>query len=142
MNDIKYDLSGAQPAPQTPPAPEQKFCKHCGNRIDRACVVCPVCGKQVEELKQEPAAQPNIVINNSNTNVNSNVNSVGAGRGKMKSKWTALILCILGGEIGLHKFYEGKIGMGLLYLCTFGLCGIGWIVDIIRLIGKPDPYMP
>lgn len=39
-----------------------KFCKHCGEVIDADCVVCPKCGKQVEELK---GGRPdNIVINN------------------------------------------------------------------------------
>ena len=42
-----------------------KFCKWCGESIDIDCVVCPKCGKQVEELKQ--SNQP-IVINNTNTN--------------------------------------------------------------------------
>lgn len=138
MEDIKYDLSGAQRPQQTRPAGETKFCKHCGAVIDRDCVICPKCGKQVEDIKQEPAAQPNIVINNSNTNVNTNI--VGGVGGKAKSKWLAFALCLFGGEIGLHKFYEGKIGMGVLYLFTFGLFGIGWIVDIIKLLGKPDPY--
>lgn len=40
-----------------------KFCKHCGEKIDKECVVCPKCGKQVEELKYEN--DKNIIINNS-----------------------------------------------------------------------------
>lgn len=48
-----------------------------------------------------------------------------------KSKMVALILCILGGFFGLHYFYVGRIGKGLLYLCTAGLFGIGWVIDII-----------
>ena len=51
-----------------------------------------------------------------------------------KSQIVALILCLLFGIIGVHYFYVGKIGMGLLYLFTGGLFGIGWIVDIIRII--------
>ena len=47
-----------------------------------------------------------------------------------------LCLCLLLGWIGAHKFYAGKIGMGILYLCTFGLLGIGWIVDSIKCICK------
>ena len=43
-----------------------------------------------------------------------------------------VILCL--GTLGVHYFYVGKIGMGLLYLLTGGLFGIGWIVDIIRII--------
>jgi uncharacterized membrane protein YvbJ len=42
---------------------ETKFCKHCGEQIDKECVVCPKCGKQVEELKYEN--DKNIIINNS-----------------------------------------------------------------------------
>lgn len=41
-----------------------------------------------------------------------------------------LITLFLGWS-GIHKFMDGKIGMGILYLCTFGLCGIGWIIDIV-----------
>lgn len=57
-----------------------------------------------------------------------------------KSKIVALILCIFFGYLGVHQFYAGKIGIGILYILTGGLFGIAWIVDIIRiLIGKfPD----
>ena len=47
-----------------------------------------------------------------------------------------LCLCLLLGWVGAHKFYAGKIGMGILYLCTFGLLGIGWIVDSVKCIRK------
>lgn len=50
-----------------------------------------------------------------------------------KKKKTALLLCIFGGYFGLHYFYVGKIGMGILYLCTVGIFGIGWIIDIIKV---------
>lgn len=115
------------------------FCKHCGAIIDADCVICPNCGKQVKELQ---SAQPQVVINNSNMNTNSNVNvnRVGGRYGKPKSKWVAVLLCIFLGYIGAHKFYEGKVGMGILYFFTLGLFGIGWVIDIITLLLKPDPY--
>ena len=50
-----------------------------------------------------------------------------------KSKMTALLLCIFFGYLGAHKFYVGKTGMGLLYLFTLGLFGIGWLIDIILI---------
>lgn len=59
-----------------------------------------------------------------------------------KSKWVALILCIFFGCFGAHKFYEGKVLLGVVYLCTVGLFGVGWIIDIIILIFKPNPYFP
>lgn len=114
-----------------------KFCKHCGAKIPEDAVICTSCGRQVEDIKQD-SAQPNIVINNEN--INSNVNKVNVGGGKAKNKWVSFFLCFFLGYLGAHKFYEGKIGMGLLYLFTGGLCGIGWIIDIIKLLFKPNPY--
>lgn len=46
------------------------------------------------------------------------------------------ILCFLFGYLGIHKFYEGKKQSGFIYLFTFGLFGIGWIIDTIKLISK------
>ncbi len=51
-----------------------------------------------------------------------------------KKKITALLLCIFLGVFGAHQFYVGKIGTGLLYLFIVGLFGIGWIVDIIKIL--------
>ena len=120
-----------------------KFCKHCGAKIPEDAVLCTACGRQVEKLENESA--PNIVINNSNSsqNANTNINAAyGIFAGKLRNKWVALALCFFGGFFGLHKFYEGKIGMGILYIFTGGLLFIGPIIDFIVLLTKPNPYMP
>lgn len=52
---------------------------------------------------------------------------------KPKNKIVALILCIFLGYLGIHRFYTGKVGTGLLWLVTVGCFGIGWIVDIIMI---------
>lgn len=114
-----------------------KYCKHCGQQIPSAAVVCTHCGCQVEVIQQQ-TAQPNIVINNSNSNVNS-VN-VGGQRGRECNKWISFLLCFFLGYLGAHKFYEGKTGMGILYLLTVGLFGIGWLIDTLALLMKPNPY--
>ena len=57
-----------------------------------------------------------------------------------KNKWVAFLLCLFLGYFGAHKFYEGRIGMGILYLFTFGLFGIRWLIDLIILLTKPNPY--
>lgn len=44
-----------------------------------------------------------------------------------------LIVCFFFGTLGIHRLVVGKIGTGLLYLCTIGLLGIGWLVDMILL---------
>lgn len=55
-----------------------------------------------------------------------------------KSRLVALLLCFFLGTLGFHKFYLGRVGMGVLYLCTFGLCGIGVLVDfLVLLFGSP-----
>ena len=54
----------------------------------------------------------------------------------MKSNSIAFVLCLIFGYLGAHKFYQGKAGMGFLYFFTFGLLGIGWIVDTIVLLVK------
>ena len=50
------------------------------------------------------------------------------------------LITLFGGMFGLHKFLSGKIGMGLLYLCTLGLFGFGWLYDCFiafKNIGRP-----
>ena len=54
-----------------------------------------------------------------------------------KSKLVAALLCFFLGEFGIHRFYAGKIGTGILWLLTLGFGGIGAIIDFIMiLLGK------
>ena len=57
-----------------------------------------------------------------------------------RSKWKAFFLCLFFGFLGAHKFYEGKNFVGVLYLLTLGIVGIGWTLDCIILLFKSDPY--
>jgi TM2 domain-containing membrane protein YozV len=50
-----------------------------------------------------------------------------------KKKMVALLLCIFLGSIGVHRFYVGKIGTGIVWLLTAGVFGIGWIIDIVMI---------
>lgn len=49
------------------------------------------------------------------------------------NRWVAFALCFFLGGIGIHRFYVGKIGTGILYIFTAGLFGIGWLVDLIMI---------
>ncbi|MDE7471742.1 MAG: TM2 domain-containing protein [Paramuribaculum sp.] len=56
----------------------------------------------------------------------------------MKSKQTATLLAFFLGGLGAHKFYLGQTGMGILYLLTAGLLGIGAFVNFIQLIAMNE----
>lgn len=53
-----------------------------------------------------------------------------------KNKHIKIVLCLFLGFFGAHKFYEGKTRIGILYLLTCGLFGIGWFVDLILILIK------
>ena len=110
-------------------------CPMCGAPMEGD--VCGYCGYKKEEAEhiqpnatqQGSAPQPQIIINNQNVVANGIIAGV-----SRKNKTVALLLCIFLGIFGIHRFYVGKIGTGLLYMFTGGLCGIGWVIDIILIV--------
>lgn len=54
-----------------------------------------------------------------------------------KSRLVAALLCFFFGCFGIHRFYVGKIGTGILQLLTFGGFTIWALIDfIIILVGS------
>lgn len=89
---------------------------------------------------QNPSAQSSNAGNYTTQQTHVVINNVPAK--PLRSKWAALALCFFLGIFGAHKFYEGKTGMGLLYLFTGGLFCVGVIIDFIILLFKPVHYEP
>ncbi|MCB1107119.1 MAG: TM2 domain-containing protein [Chlamydiia bacterium] len=51
-----------------------------------------------------------------------------------KSYPAAVLLCFFLGTLGVHRFYVGKWGTGILMLITFGGFGIWQIIDFVMIV--------
>ena len=110
-----------------PLEPHSKFCESCGTPVEQPQAPQPVYTQPPPMYAQPPPvyAQPQVNVNI--INPNSGVST--------KSQGVLIILWFFGGYFGLHYFYAGRIGMGLLYFFTMGLFGIGWIIDLCSILG-------
>ena len=79
----------------TQTVPQTKFCTACGNQIHALAEICPVCGVRQMMAPQQFAYVP---------------------APPRKDKTLAAILALFLGGVGIHKFYLGKVGQGILYL--------------------------
>lgn len=53
---------------------------------------------------------------------------------KSNKEWLiTLLLSLFLGTLGVHRFYVGKIGTGILQVLTLGGCGIWTLIDIIMI---------
>ena len=107
-------------------------CPQCGLPEDAEERVCPSCG-----ARYYSNACPNCgwlpVAARAPYAVDVTVRAAGKPISP-KSRTIALILWFAFGIFGVHRFYAGKTGSGVLYLLTAGLFGIGWFVDLFLLL--------
>ncbi len=94
------------------------FCAQCGTHLEPNILFCPQCGAKM-------ATSVETSISNSNELL------VPPELQSPKSAITALLLCLFLGALGVHRFYVGKIGTGILMLITGGGFGIWALIDLI-----------
>ena len=84
------------------------FCIECGKEVNVKAVVCINCGAPL----------------------NKSSNNLPAG----DKEWLiAMILCWFLGILGMHRFYTGHMGIGIIQLLTLGGCGIWTLIDFIMI---------
>ncbi|ABL00593.1 NINE protein [Pelobacter propionicus] len=101
--------------------PDEKYCSECGAIIKARAEICPKCG-----VRQ---ASP--------------FGSLGAVAPNGKSKLAAILFALFLGGFGIHKFYLGRSGAGILYLLfcwTFIPALLGFIDAILLLIMSDDDF--
>ncbi len=126
------------------------YCAYCKAKIFNNNQKCPNCGSTVFRTDDEPVSPPYAynappmqqpvyvqqpVVVEKPVYVERTVYVDRPGAFTSRKSWgVALVLCLLFGGAGFHRFYVGKVGTGLLYLFTAGWCGIGWLVDLITIL--------
>lgn len=102
-----------------------KFCSNCGASLEAETKFCPKCGTPVEHTSAGATTQVNNTYNGTYP----------------KSRMVAGLLGIFLGAWGIHNFYLGYSGKGILQIiltiCTCGIAGIwGFIEGILILCGN------
>jgi hypothetical protein len=87
-------------------------CRECDREISAVARECPHCGAQQFETGKAVTR----------TDVPSERRAL-----------TTVLLALLLGVFGAHRFYVGKIGTGLLQLVTIGGLGLWWLFDVILI---------
>lgn len=51
-----------------------------------------------------------------------------------RSRLVAVLLCLIIGVLGIHRFYVGKTGTGIAMILTLGGLGVWVLVDLVMLL--------
>ncbi|NTW55124.1 MAG: NINE protein [Chlorobaculum sp.] len=101
---------------------DEKFCKDCGAIISSKAEICPKCGvRQTSSFGDIASVAPN-----------------------GKSKLAAALFAIFLGGLGIHKFYLGQVGWGIVYIIfcwSFIPALVGFIEGILYLVMSDSEFI-
>ena len=112
------------------------YCRNCGNEVSEKAVMCVACGtppkagtKYCDNCKAETSANTSICMK-----CGVSLKGYNQFGGEGKDWLTTLLLCFFLGAFGVHRFYTGHTGIGVVQLLTLGGCGIWSFIDFIIII--------
>jgi hypothetical protein len=112
------------------------YCRNCGNEVSEKAVMCVACGtppksgdKYCHNCKAETNATSPMCMK-----CGVSLKGENAPKGEGKDWLTTLLLCFFLGFIGVHRFYTGHTGIGVVQILTLGGCGIWTLIDFIMII--------
>lgn len=107
------------------------YCRKCGKEIADDAEFCPYCGTRTHDEVHEATFE----AKGDGSQYNAANNTPAKDDNISDKSWLiTLLLCIFVGSLGIHRFYVGKIGTGILWLLTAGCFGIGTLIDLIMII--------
>ena len=113
-------------------------CPNCGAQIPELGKYCSYCGTEAHSSESTPVQQVHVHHYYEQEPQDARVVYVEKEVSSPKNRLVLLVLYFVLGYLGAHKFYSGKIGMGVFYALTGGGFGIGLFFDFFSILfGTP-----
>ena len=113
-------------------------CEYCGSLVPDDKNKCDACGagcaREVEKTAPIPSSAPIVPqppVDNAKNNIGTASDGKFISNNGVLNSLVIFLVCVFFGMLGLHRFIQGKIFTGILWLITLGLLGIGYFADIV-----------